>query len=79
MNGQRPGTNGKPGIYRHIDLNEIALYDVTTDKGETTNVAASHPDVVAEIEYLANDMRERLGDSLQEIEGTENRSAGIVQ
>jgi arylsulfatase len=79
MNGQQPGADGKPGKYRNIDLNEIALYDVTTDKGETTNIAASHPDVVAEIENLANAMRERLGDALLEMEGTENRSAGIIQ
>jgi arylsulfatase len=79
MNGQQPGADGKPGKYRNIDLNEIALYDVTTDKGETTILAASHPDVVAEIDNLANAMRERLGDALLEMEGTENRSAGIIQ
>lgn len=30
----------------------IALYDVTTDIGETTDVAADHPDVVAEIRKM---------------------------
>jgi len=33
---------------------ELELYDLQTDLGETTNVAGSHPDVVAKIEkYLA--------------------------
>jgi arylsulfatase len=79
MVGQRPGKDGLPGNYVHLDLNEIELYDLSEDLGETTNVAAEYPEVVEEIEQLADAMRKKLGDSLKEIEGTDNRPAGTIE
>lgn len=78
MDGQEPGKDGLPGEYKMISLEEIELYDVVTDKGETKNVAANHPEVVKKIRTLANEMRQKLGDSLLELEGTENREVGRV-
>ena len=37
------------GIRAHVPDGPIALYDLTNDLGETTNVAAQHEDVVARI------------------------------
>ncbi len=76
MDGQEPGRDGLPGEYRMIDMEEIELYDVVNDIGETKNVASERPEVVAKIKLLANDMRTRLGDSLLELKGTETREPG---
>ncbi len=41
-----------------------ALFNLKTDPGETTNILDQHPDVVIQIDRLAEKMREDLGDSL---------------
>ncbi|MBT8180406.1 MAG: sulfatase [Eudoraea sp.] len=79
MKGQRPGKDGLPGNYVHLDLNEIELYDLSEDLSETTNVAAEYPEVVQEIEKLADKMRKKLGDSLKDMDGTDNRPAGTIE
>ncbi|WP_281542158.1 sulfatase family protein [Maribacter aestuarii] len=78
MEGQEPGKDGLPGDYKMVEMDEIELYDVVNDKSETNNVAAENPEVVEKIQLLANDIRFRLGDSLLELEGTENREPGMV-
>ncbi|KAB7529083.1 sulfatase-like hydrolase/transferase [Flagellimonas olearia] len=78
MDGQEPGKDGQPGNYRYVDMEEIELYDVVNDVSETNNVAEAHPEVVAEIKVLADNMRQRLGDSLMEQEGSETREPGRV-
>lgn len=78
MDGQEPGADGLPGEYRMVDLQEIELYDLENDISETKNVADEFPEVVAEIEVLANTMRQRLGDSLLELEGAETRQPGRI-
>ncbi len=48
---------------RMIDrVPEATLYDLEADIGETTNVAASHPGVVARLEGLIEEARTELGD-----------------
>ncbi|AKA35320.1 sulfatase [Flagellimonas lutaonensis] len=76
MDGQEPGKDGQPGQYRYVELDEIELYDLSTDISETNNVAAENPEVVEKIRLLANDMRSKLGDSLLELEGSETREPG---
>ena len=49
------------------------LFDLEADPGETTDVAALHPDVVARMTGLADDARRRLGDTLNGVEGVEVR------
>jgi arylsulfatase A-like enzyme len=78
MNGQVPGKDGMPGEYKMIDLQQIELYNLETDEGETKNVAAANPKVVVKIQQLARDMRFKLGDSLLHMEGTENRAPGKI-
>jgi len=79
MSGQDPGRDGLPGEYKMIDMKEIELYDVVSDPGETDEVADKHPEVVAKIKVLANEMRQKLGDSLLELEGTETREVGRLK
>lgn len=78
MEGQEPGKDGLPGQYKMIDMEEIELYDVSTDLSETNNVAEKNPEVVDKIKLLANNMRQELGDSLLDLEGTNNREPGRV-
>ena len=55
-------------VNRHIapvdreDFTQPFLVDLETDLGETTNVAANHPQVVEHLLSLAETMREDLGD-----------------
>ncbi|MGB5428179.1 hypothetical protein [Eudoraea sp.] len=62
-----------------MDLKEIELYDLSMDLGETSNVAVENPEVVEKIKQLADTMRKKLGDSLKEMNGTENRPAGTIE
>jgi arylsulfatase A-like enzyme len=57
------GSGGVPGKYRQADVPQ-ALYDLVADVGETTDVAAAHPDVVRRLLDAAEKAREDLGDSL---------------
>ncbi|MDE0109626.1 MAG: sulfatase [Bryobacterales bacterium] len=43
-------------------VTELALYNLESDIGETSNVAADHPDVVERLTALADAGREELGD-----------------
>ena len=56
----------------------LELYDLTSDPGETTDVAADHPHQVAQLEGLAAGYRERLGDARLGVDGTEVRPIGRV-
>lgn len=55
-----------------------ALYDLRTDPGETRDVAAEHPEVVARLEALAEAARRDLGDRLTQRTGEHVRPAGRV-
>jgi len=79
MNGQPQGKDGLPGSYKFIDLESIELYNLDNDISETKNVASENPEIVEKIQKLADDIRMRLGDKLYNIEGTENRPAGILK
>ena len=56
----------------------LALYDLTTDPGETRDLSAEHPDLVARLSALAAPVRQALGDKLTGAPGTERRPAGFV-
>jgi arylsulfatase A-like enzyme len=63
-----PGRDGKPGGYS-TQKTELALYNLKTDVGETTDVKGEHPEVVARLQRLAEAAREELGDSAQQRQG----------
>ncbi len=73
----KAGTGGVPAKYRQADV-PLALYDLVADVGETTDVAAAHPDVVARLQALAEKAREDLGDSLTNRTGRGVREPGRV-
>ncbi|MHA7102001.1 sulfatase family protein [Roseivirga pacifica] len=78
LGGRQGGKDGLPADYEYVTFDEIALYDLSKDISETNNVANEHPDVVEEIKALANSMRNKLGDALTNVEGTENRAPGMI-
>ncbi len=57
---------------------ERALFNLDEDLGETTDVLANHPDVVARLEALAEGARATLGDARLDREGTDVRPIGRV-
>ncbi len=73
------GADGSPGKYV-LKHTELELYDLETDVGETTNVAADHADVVQRLTALADDMRTNdLGDSLRQIAPKQARPVGTLE
>jgi arylsulfatase A-like enzyme len=72
-----PGSGGTPGPYQPARTG-LALYDLEADVGETTDVAAQHPEVVARLEALAEKAREELGDTATNRTGKGVRPAGSL-
>jgi arylsulfatase A len=68
-----PGEGGArvPDAVGHIGL---ALFDLARDPGERTDVAALHPDVVEQLQTLADWARRELGDSAVHQQGRAVRS-----
>ncbi len=76
MQGRRPGTGGIPGKYDNSVKTGLELYDLVEDIGETTDVSARHPEVMARLMALADEMRNDLGDRLSKVPATGARAAG---
>jgi arylsulfatase A-like enzyme len=70
-----PGAGGKPGEYATRTIG-LALFDLERDPGETTDVAASHPDIVQRLQQLAEAARADLGDPATRRTGKNLREPG---
>ncbi|HLN29814.1 MAG TPA: sulfatase [Gemmataceae bacterium] len=73
--GKPGGTGGKPIEYQKAKTG-LELYDLKEDIGEKADVAAKHPDVVKQLEALAETARAELGDSATHRVGKGVRPAG---
>jgi arylsulfatase A-like enzyme len=72
-----PGKNGMRGKQERRKIG-LSLFNLDADLGETTNVAEQHPEIVARLKKLAEDIRADLGDSLTKRKGKNVRQPGRV-
>lgn len=73
-----PGNDGMPGPYQQLQCG-LELYNLRTDVGERSDVASEHPEVVKQLQALAESIREELGDSLVQRQGSGLRAPGRVE
>ena len=59
MHGRDPGRGGTPGTYDYGVTIGRSLFDLERDPGETVDVSAEHPEIVARLERLADAQDER--------------------
>lgn len=76
--GRPGGTGGIPAKYENRDLTAPALYDLRNDRSETTDVAATNPAIVRQLQAFAEKCRDDLGDSLTKRTGKGSREPGRV-
>ena len=76
LGDQPKATGGIPARYRQVKLERPQLFDLASDIGEQTDVAAAHPDVVVRLMKFAGSMRADLGDSLTGTKPTGARGPG---
>jgi acetyl esterase/lipase len=81
-----PKSIEESGIYgiasRHgyrVEEIGLALYDLSRDPGETSNVAEQNPGVVAELQAIVAQARADLGDEITKVVGQQVRPAGDVR
>ncbi|MBB6051838.1 sulfatase family protein [Armatimonas rosea] len=53
---------GKPVTYKMAKITRPLLFDLVADPGETTDLAAQHPEILKRLLALAEQAREELGD-----------------
>ncbi len=78
LGGRKGGTDGIPVPYGKANI-DLALFDLDNDIGETKDVKDEHPDVVATMQKLADQMRQDLGDSARKMQGSGRRPAGQLE
>ncbi len=76
--GHAGGHGGMPTQYQQVRIQRPELYDLASDPGETTNVAANHPEIVNRLLVSAEQARDELGDSLTRRRGRGIRPAGRI-
>ncbi len=59
---EHPPWTGFSGRFAGNAVDQLSLYDLEKDIGETTNVAAEHPEILARLRQLAHEARMDLGD-----------------
>jgi arylsulfatase A-like enzyme len=78
LEGRQAGADGYPKPYGQARIG-TALFDLKNDVGETKDVAAEHPDVVARLTAAAESAREDLGDKLTDRPGKNIRPPGMAK
>jgi len=78
MDGIEPGKDGKRVPVKQVKLEAMELYDLSKDKAEKVNLASQFPEIVSQMNEMADEIRKKIGDSLKGIKGTENREPGKI-
>jgi arylsulfatase A-like enzyme len=72
-----PGKDGTPGKETKVTF-PLALYDLRQDPGERYDVQKSYPEIMQELQKIAETAREDLGDDLTSRKGINRRPAGFI-
>ncbi|MBN1274440.1 MAG: sulfatase-like hydrolase/transferase [Candidatus Aminicenantes bacterium] len=72
-----PGQGGYPGGYTFPTW-EMGLYDLIRDPAERNNLASEHPEIIQDLNKLAEKARRELGDALTGCNGSEVRPPGRI-
>ncbi|MEC9476153.1 MAG: sulfatase [Planctomycetota bacterium] len=78
LDGRKPGNNGIPAKYNYNIETGLALYDLESDPFEQVDVKSKHAGVVVEMSARAATMRNKLGDRLSKVEGSDVRGPGRI-
>lgn len=76
--GFKPGNGGWPGEVNNNFPFEGGLFDLRRDPGERYNMYDHYPEIVEELNNIAELAREDLGDDLKKMKGKNRRPAGII-
>ena len=79
MDYQNPGRDGIPGLYNYDVQIGLELFNLNNDISEQYNVADQHPEVLERLSALADQKRLELGDTLTNVEGSQNRVPGRIK
>ena len=74
--GQPGGKDGVPVLYSQRKIENEELYDLVHDIGETTDVAAQHPEIMKQLEAEVEKARADLGDARTKRTGAGLREPG---
>lgn len=77
--GQVPGNDGFPGKSPENTPFALGLYDLRRDPAERYDVKETYPEILAELQKVAEEAREDLGDELTKRTGKNVRPSGIVK
>jgi arylsulfatase len=79
LGGRPGGRDGTPAKYETVALTAPTLYNLRSDRSETTDVAAANPAVVQHLLAFAEKCRADLGDSLTKRTGPGAREPGRLE
>jgi arylsulfatase len=77
--GFLPGKDGMPGEVNENFNFEGGLYDMRRDPGERYDVSKMYPEVLKELEQIAQEAREDLGDDITGTPGKNRRNPGKLK
>ncbi len=75
----QPGKDGQPGMLNENFDFQGGLYDLRRDPGERYDVSDSNPEIVEQLNRIANEAREDLGDELTGYPGKNRREPGQLK
>jgi arylsulfatase A-like enzyme len=76
--GVMPGNDGWPGKTLNVKINSPELYDMRRDPGERYNVAEIYPEILKELQAVAENARIDLGDDITKVSGANRRKSGSI-
>jgi len=76
--GFEPGADGMPGRVMENFEHQGGLFDLRRDPGEQYNVMEFYPEIAEQLNALANEAREDLGDDLAGMPGKNRRKPGFI-